>query len=66
MEVQWLRLCAFTPEDLGSIPGVGTKMLQAVQCGQKGKKRKEKTVLFDEAVALSQSSYFIFIWGNTA
>ena len=33
--VQWLGLHAFTAEDLGSIPGQGTKIPQAMQCGQK-------------------------------
>ena len=34
MAVQWLELCAFTAEGLGSIPGGGTKILQAVQSSQ--------------------------------
>ena len=38
LAVQWLGLSAFTAEDLGSIPGWGTKIPQAVQCGQKEKK----------------------------
>ena len=29
--VQWLRLCALTAEDLGSIPGQGTKIPHASQ-----------------------------------
>ena len=33
--VQWLGLHAFTAEGEGSIPGQGTKILQAMQCGQK-------------------------------
>ena len=42
--VQWLGLCAFTAEGPGSIPGRGTKIPQAGQCGQHPppKKRKEK------------------------
>ena len=41
--VQWLGLCAFTVEGLGSIPGQGTKIPQAVQRGQKQiKKTKQK------------------------
>ena len=35
---QWLGLCAFTAEDLGSIPGLGTKIPQALRRGQKKKK----------------------------
>ena len=37
MAVQWLRLRAFTAEGLGSIPGWGTKIPQAMWCGQKNK-----------------------------
>ena len=33
-----VRLCAFTAEGTGSTPGRGTKILQAVQRGQKKKK----------------------------
>ena len=32
--VQWLGLHTVTAEGMGSIPGQGTKILQAVQCGQ--------------------------------
>ena len=35
LAVQWLGLCAFTAEDLGSIPGWGTKIPQVVRHGQK-------------------------------
>ena len=38
MTVEWLGLNASTSEGLGSIPGWGTKIPQAVQCGQKIKK----------------------------
>ena len=40
--VQWLGLGAFTAEGRSSIPGWGTKILQAVQHGQKEKKKKVK------------------------
>ena len=33
--VQWLGLRVSTAGGLGSIPGWGTKILQATQCGQK-------------------------------
>ena len=36
--VQWLRLWASTAGGMGSIPGWGTKVPHAVQCGQKTKK----------------------------
>ena len=35
LAVQWLRLCAANAEDVGSIPGQGTKIPHAVQCSQK-------------------------------
>ena len=41
--IQWLELAAFTAEDAGGmclILGQGTKILQAVQCSQKEKKKK--------------------------
>ena len=38
--VQWLELRAFTGEGTGSIPDWGTKILHAVGCGQKKKKKK--------------------------
>ena len=40
--VQWLGLCAFTAEGLGSVPGWGTKIPQVVWCGQKKKKKRLK------------------------
>ena len=41
LAVQWLGLCAFTSEVAGSILAWGTKILQAVRCGQKKKKKKD-------------------------
>ena len=38
LAVQWLGLCAFTAGGMGSIPGRGTKFLQAARRGQKKKK----------------------------
>ena len=32
---QWLKLCAANSEDVGSIPGQGTKIPHAVKCSQK-------------------------------
>ena len=37
--VQWLELHASTAGDMGLIPGQGTKILHAVQRGQKKKKK---------------------------
>ena len=34
--IQWLRLHASTAVAMGSIPGQGTKIPRAAQCGQKG------------------------------
>ena len=39
--VQWLGLRAFTAEGLGSVPGRGTKILQAAQRGQKKKEERD-------------------------
>ena len=40
LAVQWLRLHASTEGVTGSIPGWGSKIPQAEQCGQKKKERK--------------------------
>ena len=40
--VQWLGLCASTAGGPGLISGWGTKILQAVRCGQKKKKKMEQ------------------------
>ena len=40
--VQWLRLHASNAGGMGSIPGQGTKIPQAMQCGQKIKERKKE------------------------
>ena len=39
--VQWLKLCTSMAGGLDSIPGQGTKILKAVQCGQKEKFLRE-------------------------
>ena len=38
--VQWLGLHALIAEDQGSIPDQGTKIPQAVQCGQNNNKKR--------------------------
>ena len=48
LAVQWLGMHAFTAEGTGSVPGQGTKILQAVQCGQK--KNCFNSVLFSRSV----------------
>ena len=40
--VQWLRLYASTARGRGPIPGWGTKILNAAQCGQKKKNKKKE------------------------
>ena len=40
--VWWLGLGVFTAVDLGSIPGLGTKILQAMTQSQKKKKKEKK------------------------
>ena len=40
LAVQWLGLGVFTTVGLGSIPGRGTKTLQAAQCDQKKRVRE--------------------------
>ena len=42
--VQWLGLSALTAEGLGSIPGWGTKMPQAVQPKKKKERNKNKEI----------------------
>ena len=37
--------CAFTAEDVGSVLSQGTKISQAVWCGQKIKKKRKKNYL---------------------
>ena len=42
----WLGLSAFTAVCPGSSPGWGSKILQAAQHNQKGKKKKDRKVQF--------------------
>ena len=44
--VQCLGLCAFTAESPASIPGQGTKILQAVQGGQKQKQKPTMSLAY--------------------
>ena len=41
LAVQWLKLRALTAKSLASIPGRGTEIPQAAQCGQKNPKPKQ-------------------------
>ena len=40
--VQWLGLCASTAGGTGSLPGWGTKILHAAQCGENKKQANKK------------------------
>ena len=40
--IQWLRLCAFTAEGVGSIPGQGTEIPQAASGAKKERKKKKR------------------------
>ena len=42
LEVQWLGLCAFIVEGLGSIPEWGTKIQQVAWCSKKKKQNENK------------------------
>ena len=42
LTVQRLSLCAFNPEGLGLIPGLGTKIPQAAWQGQNNKNKLKK------------------------
>ena len=44
--VQWLGLCAFTAEGLGSIPGRGTKIPQAARRGQNQPNKQNQVFIF--------------------
>ena len=51
--VRWLKVCTANAEGMGLIPGWGTKILYATQCGQKIKKN---TLLFLQETVTSNSS----------
>ena len=42
LAVQWVRVCASTAGGEGTIPGWGTMILHAAQCGQKKKRERER------------------------
>ena len=42
LEVQWLRFCASNAGGMGLIPGQGTEVPHAAECGQKLKKKRKK------------------------
>ena len=42
LAVQWSCLCTLIDKGLSSIPGQGTKISQAMQHGQKEKKKKKR------------------------
>ena len=44
LDIQWLRLHAFTARDIGSIPGWGTRIPHAAQQSQKKLKKKKDSI----------------------
>ena len=56
LEVQWLRLHAFTAEGLSSNPHLRSKILQAVWCEAKKNKKRERERERDPNVLLWWSS----------
>ena len=50
--VQWLGPRAFTVVDLGSVPGQGTKILQAMRCSQKKGKKENILLSFKKLLEL--------------
>ena len=52
--VQWLGLRALTAVGLGLIPAQGTKILQAMQCGDQKKKKKN---LWNSAKAVQREKF---------
>ena len=59
--MQWLGLCSFTAEGLGSISGQGTKIPQATRCGQEvGKKKTNLNKLYLKATQEMPGSQLFF------
>ena len=50
LEVQWIGLWASTAGNMVLIPGQGTKILQAVQHGQKKKKKQLKNKVVQPSI----------------
>ena len=52
--VQWVGLCSLSAEDLGSIPGQGTKIPQTTSGGQKRKTKNfiKRKLYFNERIVL--------------
>ena len=55
LAVQWLELCAFTTRGMGSVPGQGTKILQALWRSQKKKKLNRKEFIWFRTRSLLRS-----------
>ena len=62
--VQWLGHYASTAEGTGSLPGWGTKILHATQCGGKKKKKKKKLVKNKKKQTLILIITFFFFGGR--
>ena len=57
LEVQWIGLWASTAGNMVLIPGQGTKILQAVQHGQKKKKQLKNKVVQPSILAFHEILY---------
>ena len=58
--VQWLALGILPARDPDSIPGWGTKILQAMQAAKKKKKDRLKGVVYN----MGEEQYFITVNGK--
>ena len=64
LAVQWLGLRTFTTEVTGSIPGEGTKILQAMRGQKRKKKRKEKKTVGASILKTMLVQYYDFVIYN--
>ena len=60
--VQWLGLRAFTAKGLDSIPGSGTKILQATWCGQINKLFPEHQMILWYNVYRQRNTVMLVSW----
>ena len=61
--VQWLGLCTLTAEGPGSIPGQGTKILQAAQCDKKQNNNKQENNFSPFLFSCFSSTSLFLCWG---
>ena len=63
LAVQWLGLSTSTAQGAGSIPGQGTKIPQAVWCGQIKKKKVRPLKLDSLGGILDPTTYYLCGFG---